>query len=181
METQQPKYTWENRLSYEDREAIIDFYKKGFAVFKIATAFSSTPSTIEYHLNKAQVLYPLRKPFAVGIIVRPMKKESVRSIVFPSRRRLVTKLDDNVHYYDEYGFEYKQPTKNYKDYLREEQLRKPIIRSNDLCINHGAGDTFKCRIHVDLTEVKKIEPIFMSHGTINPYIDNMLQYDYATS
>ena len=148
------KYSWLNKLSKQERIDIVNFYLQGFPVFRISKAFCVAPSTIEHHLMKAQVLVAGRKPFAKGKVVRN-NIEAFRGLTIPAQKHLVTKIDNDKIYYDEYGYAYKQSNKSYRDYLKEERTRKHIPRSNEFVVNHGAGEgwnNFKCMIHVDLVQ-----------------------------
>lgn len=158
----QPKYTWPNRLSYDDRKLIVQYYLQGHCVNKIREAFNTTQTTIEYHLMKANVYEKHRKPFATGIIVRHTP-QPIRSLAFHTPRKLVTKTDNDECYYDEYGNKYKKIKKSYADYLKEEKERIPILRSNDFVPNRGAGDNFKPMIRVNL--VQHIPNSFVFYST----------------
>lgn len=145
------KYTWLNRLSYKDREEIVRLYIQGHAILAIAKAFSSTQCTVKYHLRAAGVWIAWQKPNMKQKIERK-PTEANRTLAFKHRRSLLPGLADQYDY-DELGYRYKKSNKSYGDYLEEEAKRVPLKRSNDMSNNRGAGDKFKCMIHVDIEEL----------------------------
>ena len=149
MGTINPKYSWENRLSFEDRAAIVDYYNKGYAVFTIMQAFKTTQTTVEYHLMKAGVFATFRKATRKGPI-EIKRTPQIRSITFSVTKKLNDNKDTEQFYFDEYGEKYKKPLKKYADYLNEARRVRDIKRSNHKIKNRGAGDTFKPMIRVNL-------------------------------
>lgn len=56
------QYSWENRVSKEDREMMKVLYVAGFAVFNIAKRFSIEPGSVQYHLMQMNVYEKGRQP-----------------------------------------------------------------------------------------------------------------------
>lgn len=164
METlNRPKYTWENKLSNADRQQIIDYYIQGYAPYTLMRAYNVSQCTIEHHLKAAGVYILFRKATKKG----PIKRQQLitfRSITLPPTRRLVTKLDNDKYWYDEYGQQYKNVTKSYKDFIQEAANRPRIIRDNERIENKGAGDNFITMIRVSIKESPQTQSFFASQS-----------------
>lgn len=69
------KYTWQNRLSIDDKVTIASLYLQGYAIFNIAESFTVTPSTIQYHLQVMGVYSKNKRPTLWNrIIIRDTKQ-----------------------------------------------------------------------------------------------------------
>jgi hypothetical protein len=108
------KYEWPNKLSFEDRLWIVRYYLEGYGLFHIATVYGVTTSTIEYHLKKANVFTPYKKPTLYGN-VNPIPK---RVIVIQRTLANIAPIDNNKYYYDDLGERYRRP-KTYKQIVNE--------------------------------------------------------------
>lgn len=117
------KYEWQNKLSFNDRLWIVRYYLEGYGLFHIASVYGVTTSTVEYHLKKASVFIPNKKPTLFGN-VNPIQK---RRVIIQRTLTQVYPMDDPTHYYDEYGYKYLRP-KSYKQLLNDarkiERLRR---------------------------------------------------------
>ena len=125
METKTIKYTWLNRLSYDDRQRIVTYYLEGYGLDRIGKTFGVTASTIEYHLKIANVFIPYKRPTLYGKIT----KEQERKEQANTQRDLVASkfnLDTKKEYHNSYGEKCLMP----KSYLRYLQEAKRLARKN---------------------------------------------------
>ncbi len=112
--TKKPKYEWYNKLSTRDRQHVVQLYLQGYGLYRIGVTFGVTPSTIEYHLKKADVFTPGRKPTLFG----SNSPIEVKKPIFVERTLTHWCIDDETHYYDNVGARYQRP-KDYKQILRQ--------------------------------------------------------------
>lgn len=100
--TKKIKYTWLNRLSYDDRQRIVNYYLEGYGLDRLGKTFGVTASTVEYHLKIANVFIPYKRPTLYGKI----KKEEKRKEQANTQRDLVApkfNLDTKQSYEDDRG------------------------------------------------------------------------------
>jgi hypothetical protein len=121
------KYEWANKLSYFDRQQVVSYYLQGYGLYHIGISFGVSTSTIEYHLKKANVFIPRKKPTLFG-----NQNPIIRRVPKINRTLVARPIDDSKYYFDEYGDRYNRPKsyiqllKQYKNYCR----KHPIIKRN---------------------------------------------------
>lgn len=109
------KYTWPNKLSYEDRQRVVSYYLEGYGLYRIGQTFGVSTTTIEYHLKVANVFTPYKKPTLFGTI----QSETIKRNQPRINRSLALFFcsDTDTHYYDEFGEKYSRP-KSYVQIVR---------------------------------------------------------------
>ena len=129
MEMKTPKYEWYNKLSNDDRHRVVIHYLEGYGLYHIAMTYGVTTSTIEYHLKKANVFVPHKKPTLFGdtnpIVKREINLKRYLSVKVPE--------DDKKFWYDEFGEKYHWP-KSYKQLVRtykNYQRNHPTIKREE--------------------------------------------------
>lgn len=117
--TRKIKYTWANRLSYEDRRRVVNYYLEGYGLYRIGETFGVTASTIEYHLKAANVFIPYKRPTLFGTIQKELERKQevnkIRTLVAPRYN-----FDNKYSYENEFGERCFMP-KSYARYLQGAQ------------------------------------------------------------
>lgn len=123
---------WQAHLSFENRLKFIDYYKEGYAVYKIAKTFQVTAGTVEYHLRVAQVYIPGKKPTKRGIEIQGhfqilQASHGLSKIVIASLPKPKTKIQLMLEEEDEQTRKMQKAfPKNYREYLARAKQRHPI-------------------------------------------------------
>lgn len=144
METLQrkTKYTWPNRLSYQDRIDVVILYLEGWGLYRIGRTFGVSASTVEYHLKNANVFTPNKRPTLFGTIKRT-------SVIV--KRTLVANhnLDTDTHYFNDRGEKISNP-KSYKQ-LRCRAARVEAKKKKSQLINQPqspSSNSFVIRVNL---------------------------------
>jgi len=120
-----PKYEWPNKLSFDDRACVVRYYLQGYGLFHIAETYGVSTTTIEYHLKKAQVFIPNKKPTLFGN-VNPIQKKAP---VVKRTLAVIAPSDNRDYYFDEFGERYRRPL-TYTQIMRRQaniqRLKKAI-------------------------------------------------------